>query len=314
MRSDVNMLLIGDPSTAKSQLLRFVLNIAPLAINTTGRGSSGVGLTAAVTSDKEVRTPLSTSVCCAWTDWLDGRAYARSRCVCVGGPWHRLHRRVRQNERRRPCCHPRGDGAADCYGFQSRHSHHPQRQVLRDGSRQSGLWPGNFHYPRLAPTTDLWGQYNRQKKPTENIGLPDSLLSRFDLLFIVLDNFNPVHDRTISDHVLRMHRYRPVGTDQALLGPQTASEAALYNSYDDDDEEEEQPVYVQINRLLHGDRREGEIFSIPFLKKYLSYAKYRSKPVLLPEAAAYISKAYSDLRCKEDLKVAVAPLAADWAN
>ncbi len=59
-------------------------------------------------------------------------------------------------------------------------------------------------------------QYDQYKTPMENIGLQDSLLSRFDLLFIVLDQMDPDSDREISEHVLRMHRYRAPGEQVRL--------------------------------------------------------------------------------------------------
>ena len=62
----------------------------------------------------------------------------------------------------------------------------------------------------LAAANPVYGRYDSYKTPMENIGLQDSLLSRFDCLFIMLDTAEANTDRMIADHVVRMHRYRLV--------------------------------------------------------------------------------------------------------
>ena len=109
LRGDVNVLLMGDPSTAKSQFLKFVEKTAPICVYTSGKGSSAAGLTASVVRDSDGGF------------MLEGRDGARRRRM-------RVHRRVRQDARRGPRRDPRGDGAADDLHRQGWHHHGAQQQ------------------------------------------------------------------------------------------------------------------------------------------------------------------------------------------
>merc|ERR1719494_1015262 len=81
----------------------------------------------------------------------------------------------------------------------------------------------------------------------DNIGMQDSLLSRFDLLFIVLDVMEPESDRKISEHVLRMHKYRATGEQDGDPLPfgDTSDVLATYNAEEEEESEEGTQVYAK---------------------------------------------------------------------
>ena len=154
-------------------------------------------------------------------------------------------------------------------------------------------------------------QYDVHKDPHKNIALPDSLLSRFDLLFVVTDDVEEERDRKIADHVLRMHRYLPPGVEegtpitdsltQHLSIDSPAAQAAA--------EDVEQSPFEKFDPLLHfgiagntvssntrRKKKQKEILSIAFLKKYLQYARKKNAPKLTKGAADYIVNVYATLR------------------
>lgn len=92
----------------------------------------------------------------------------------------------------------------------------------------------------------------------DNIGMQDSLLSRFDVIFVVLDEMDPDHDRRISEHVLRMHRYRGAGEQEGEAMPMGRGVETLMTGEGGgqrfEEAEEDTPVFEKHDNLLHGDK------------------------------------------------------------
>ena len=278
LRGDINILMVGDPSTAKSQLLRSAMGIAPLAVSTTGKGSSGVGLTAAVTSDPETKERRLEA---------GAMVLADRGLVCVD--------------------------EFDKMGEGDRVAIHEAMEQQTVTIAKAGIHASlNARCSVLAAANPVYGQYDRKRRIQENIGLPDSLLSRFDLLFVVLDQMDPENDRRIAAHVIRGHKY------------QNAQGRAGHDSdYDDDDDEssdddedvgEAEKAHAIWARSRYenanpsgvsagaedDDPHSDDVLQHEFLRKYLHFAKTRMKPVLTEEARECIAGRYAEMRSRQD--------------
>jgi len=182
IRSEINVMLVGDPGVAKSQLLQYVARIAPRGLYTSGRGTTAAGLTAAVVREKTGGMILEAGAL----------VLADKGIACID-----------EIDKMRP---------------EDRVAIHEALEQHTVSVAKGGIVATlNARAAVLAAANPSLGRYDPYRNITDNINLPVTLLSRFDLLFIMKDVPEPDSDSRMSEHILTLHRMKAPPEEPPLL-------------------------------------------------------------------------------------------------
>jgi len=184
IRGDMNVLLVGDPGTAKSQLLQYVARIAPRGLYTSGRGTTAAGLTAAVLRERGGGMTLEAGAL----------VLADKGVACID-----------EIDKMRP-----EDRVA---------IHEAMEQHTVSVAKGGIVATLNARTSLLAAANPALGRYDAYRTVAENITLPVTILSRFDLIFVLKDEPEKETDTRMSEHILELHRRGSTGQAEPPIPP-----------------------------------------------------------------------------------------------
>ena len=218
-RGDINVLLVGDPGTAKSEMLKFTAKIAPRGLYTSGRGSTAAGLTAAVIRDKSGIMMLEAGAVVLGDQGI----------VCID-----------EFDKIKP---------------EDRSALHEVMEQQTCSVAKGGIVATlNARTSILSAANPIYGKYDPYKNITENVNMPVPLLTRFDLIFIVRDSPDKEKDNLVASHILEIHR----DTEKAARPAIDIDLFSKYLSYAKQIEPALTPEAIDIVRSYYMDMRRIE--------------------------------------------------------